>query len=40
MEINVNAAFEHGRWRHPVHAIRPRLDMSVYDVPLVTRDEP
>ncbi|BCB74500.1 ATP-dependent DNA ligase [Phytohabitans flavus] len=40
VEIAVNGAFEHGRWRHPVHVVRPRLDMSVFDVPLGTRDEP
>jgi ATP-dependent DNA ligase len=39
LEISVDAAYEHGRWRHRVHAVRPRLDMSVYDVPLATRDE-
>jgi ATP-dependent DNA ligase len=38
LEISVDAAFEHGRWRHRVHPIRPRTDMSVFDVPLTVRE--
>jgi ATP-dependent DNA ligase len=34
-EIEVNTAYEHHRWRHPVRYVRPRLDLSVYDVPLL-----
>jgi hypothetical protein len=34
-EIEVDTAFEHRRWRHRVWYVRPRLDLSVYDVPLL-----
>ncbi|MCW3819597.1 hypothetical protein ONA91_34690 [Micromonospora sp. DR5-3] len=34
-EIKVDTAYEHYRWRHHVRYIRPRLDLSVYDVPLL-----
>ncbi len=34
-EIEVNTAYEHHRWRHPVRYVRPRLDLSVYDVLLL-----
>lgn len=40
METSVDAAFERSRWRHLVHIVRPRLDLSVYDVPLITGDKP
>jgi ATP-dependent DNA ligase len=35
-EIEVDTAFEHNRWRHRVRYVRPRLDTSIYDVPLLT----
>ncbi|WP_262286021.1 ATP-dependent DNA ligase [Micromonospora sp. MA102] len=38
-EIEVDTAFEHRRWRHRVWYVRPRLDLSVYDVPLLLGDE-
>ncbi|WP_238455199.1 ATP-dependent DNA ligase [Micromonospora sp. ATA51] len=34
-EIDADVAFEHQRWRHRVRYAKARLDMSVYDVPLV-----
>jgi ATP-dependent DNA ligase len=34
-EILVDTAFEHSRWRHRVKFVRPRRDMSVYDVPIL-----
>jgi ATP-dependent DNA ligase len=34
VEIEVDTAHEHGRWRHPVRYRRVRPDLSVYDVPL------
>lgn len=34
-EIEVDTAFEHHRWRHRVRYVRPRLDLSIYDVPLL-----
>lgn len=36
VEINADTAFEHRRWRHRVHLHRARVDMSIYDVPLLT----
>lgn len=39
-EISVDTAFEHRRWRHAVHYLRPRPDLSVYDVPPLTSDQP
>ena len=36
VEIEVDAAFEHHRWRHLVRYRRSRPDLSVYDVPLVS----
>jgi ATP-dependent DNA ligase len=39
VEVTVDAASDAGRWRHPVTAVRPRLDMSVFAVSLV-REEP
>ncbi|GGS10126.1 hypothetical protein GCM10010169_63630 [Micromonospora fulviviridis] len=38
-EIEVETAFEHRRWRHRVWYVRPRLEVSVYDVPLLLGDE-
>ena len=38
-EIEVDTAFEHRRWRHRVWFLRPRLDLSVYDVPLLLGEE-
>ncbi len=35
VEIHADVAFEHQRWRHRVRYARPRLDMSIYDVPLL-----
>lgn len=40
IEIKVDTAFEHTRWRHQVQAIRPRPDLSVYDVPLLASADP
>ncbi|TDB69422.1 ATP-dependent DNA ligase [Micromonospora sp. KC721] len=37
-EIDVDTAYEHHRWRHRVRYLRPRLDLSVYDVPLLLDD--
>jgi ATP-dependent DNA ligase len=34
-EINVDTAFERQRWRHLVRFLRARVDLSVYDVPLL-----
>ncbi|WP_344946445.1 ATP-dependent DNA ligase [Sphaerisporangium flaviroseum] len=34
VEIEVDVAAEHGRWRHPVRYLRPRPDLPVNDVPL------
>ncbi|MCW6009206.1 hypothetical protein K1W54_32385 [Micromonospora sp. CPCC 205371] len=39
VEIKVDTAYEHTRWRHRVQVIRYRADLSVYDVPHLTRDE-
>jgi ATP-dependent DNA ligase len=33
-EVEVDAAYEHRRWRHQTRLIRVRTDLSVYDVPL------
>ncbi len=38
-EIEVDTAFEHRRWRHRVWYVRPRLDLSVYDVPLLLGED-
>lgn len=38
-EIEVDTAYEHHRWRHRVRYLRPRLDRSVYDVPLLLDDD-
>lgn len=37
-EIDVDSAHEHHRWRHRVRSLRPRVDLSVYDVPLLLDD--
>lgn len=37
-EIEVDTAYEHHRWRHRVRYLRPRLDLSVYDVPPLVDD--
>ncbi|MET8837780.1 hypothetical protein ABZV78_28220 [Micromonospora sp. NPDC004540] len=37
-EIDVDTAYEHHRWRHRVRSLRPRVDLSVYDVPLLFDD--
>jgi ATP-dependent DNA ligase len=34
VEIEVDVAAEHGRWRHPVRYLRPRPDLRPGDVPL------
>ncbi len=34
-EVDTDAALDRHRWRHPVHYVRLRLDLSVYDVPLL-----
>lgn len=33
-EVQVDAAYEAGRWRHQAKFLRVRTDMSIYDVPL------
>jgi hypothetical protein len=38
-EVEVDSAFEHRRWHHWVWYVRPRLDLSVDDVPLLLGDE-
>lgn len=35
VEIDVDSAFEHNRWRHGVRYVRVRLDLSTEDVPLL-----
>lgn len=34
VEVAVDTAYEHGRWRHPARYLRARPDLSVDDVPL------
>jgi ATP-dependent DNA ligase len=36
VEVHVEAAYEHHRWRHGARYLRVRTDMSIYDVPLAT----
>ncbi|MFJ6167287.1 hypothetical protein ACIQH6_19370 [Micromonospora orduensis] len=36
--IDFDTAYEHHRWRHRVRSLRPRVDLSVYDVPLLLDD--
>jgi hypothetical protein len=40
IEVEVDTAFELGRFRHPCKALRARLDMRPYDVPPFRWDEP
>lgn len=35
VEIEVDTAYEHHRWRHRVRYLRPRLDLAVRDMPLL-----
>ena len=35
VEIEVDTAYEHHRWRHRVRYLRPRLDLTVRHVPLL-----
>jgi ATP-dependent DNA ligase len=39
VEVQVNTAFEHGRWRHPPAFVRDRPDLSIYEVPTHTTTE-
>ena len=39
VEVSTDDRYESGRWRHPCRLIRPRLDLSPYDVPPHRRDE-
>jgi ATP-dependent DNA ligase len=32
VEVRVDVAFEHGRWRHPVRYVRRRCDLDIVDV--------
>lgn len=38
-EILTDTAIERGRYRHPIGYLRPRRDLSAYDVPLLGVDE-
>jgi ATP-dependent DNA ligase len=40
VEVEVDIAFEHGRWRHPVRFVRYRPDLSSRDVPVHTATWP
>ncbi|MBX6723889.1 MAG: ATP-dependent DNA ligase, partial [Dactylosporangium sp.] len=40
VEVEVDIAFEHGRWRHPVRFVRYRPDLSSQDVPVHTATWP
>jgi ATP-dependent DNA ligase len=41
VEVAVDTAYEHGRWRHPVRHLRPRLDLTPGDLPvLIDGSEP
>jgi hypothetical protein len=35
VEVRVDSAYEHTRWRHPVRFVRLRTDLAVFDVPLL-----
>ncbi|MFG3705981.1 hypothetical protein ACGF7U_14780 [Micromonospora sp. NPDC047670] len=35
----MDTTFEHRRWRHRAWYVRPRLNRSVYDVPLLLGEE-
>ncbi|TDC80067.1 ATP-dependent DNA ligase [Micromonospora sp. KC606] len=39
VEVEVDTAFEHQRWRHRVRYARTRPDLSVYDVPLLLGED-
>jgi ATP-dependent DNA ligase len=39
VEVSVDAAYEHHRWRHRPTYVRARTDRSVYDVPLATEED-
>jgi ATP-dependent DNA ligase len=38
VDVQVDTAYEHGRWRHHVRYSRTRPDLSIYDVPLLIGD--
>jgi ATP-dependent DNA ligase len=38
VEVRVDSAYEHTRWRHPVRFVRLRTDLAVFDVPLLEGD--
>lgn len=38
VEIEVDTAYEHHRWRHRVRYLRPRLDLTARDVPLLDEE--
>src|SRR5690606_6981925 len=40
VDVAVDLAFEHGRWRHPVTFVRYRPDLSRYDIPRHTATWP
>ncbi|GLH98834.1 hypothetical protein Pa4123_41090 [Phytohabitans aurantiacus] len=40
IEIQVDTAYEHTRWRHRVQAIGYRAELSVFDVPLIGAEDP
>ncbi|MET8013503.1 hypothetical protein ABZU86_16725 [Streptomyces sp. NPDC005271] len=33
-EVSADTAIDRGAWRHPVRFVRPRLDVTVADVPM------
>jgi hypothetical protein len=35
VEVRVDSAYEHTRWRHAVRFVRLRPDLAVLDVPLL-----
>lgn len=35
VEVRVDSAYEHTRWRHPVRLVRLRPELAVFDVPLL-----
>ena len=39
VEVSTDDRYESGRWRHPCRLVRPRLDLSPYDVPAHRWDE-
>ncbi|MEU5526261.1 ATP-dependent DNA ligase [Micromonospora chersina] len=36
VEVEADTAYEHGRWRHRVRHLRPRLDLAAGDLPVLT----